>query len=707
MDGKKFLSLIAIILIVTTMGNFRCGDANSSDGETLYVGGSGEGNYTKIQDAIDNASDGDMIFVYNNSSPYNENVVVNKSISLVGENKEDTIIDGGGKEHVVAIGYYVEGSISGFRIMNSSGEEGWAGIAIWKSNFHISNCIIMNNYIGIGFANSSGSISNCNISNNRYDIYFYNSPNQISNCNISNGNYGIYLDSSSNDQISNCEIDDNLYGIYVDSSIDNTLNCNCFNNSNAIWLSHSSNNTIENCKCFNNSNAILLMHSSNNTIDDCEIYSNDGDGVLLRSSSGNSISSSHISNNGNGISLSDSSNNAIVDSNISKNIEGFYLNSSSNNSIVGCDIFKNYEGVHLENSFNNCVYHNNFINNAIQAYDNSTNFWNMTSGNYWSDYEKRYPNAIQIDRIWNIAYGISGGWNEDWYPLVYKWGKIPPIARFSPSIDNPTTQDKIEFIDESMDIDGSIVGWKWDFGDGNASYSSSPTHRYADDGTYQVNLTVTDNNERKNETYLQIIVLNVPPIARFSWEPESPTTQNVHFIDKSTDLDGIVSVWHWYFGDGGESSLPEPVHSYHRAGSYLVKLIVGDDDGAADSISKEIIVSNSPPIAKFNYSPTSPNTLDGIEFVDNSTDLDGSIVEWHWDFGDGTASTERNATHKYDEGKYMVTLTVKDDDGATSDFSLPLEVERRAKYQIIPGFEPLFIVAAICISILIRRRIRR
>jgi hypothetical protein len=87
--------------------------------------------------------------------------------------------------------------------------------------------------------------------------------------------------------------------------------------------------------------------------------------------------------------------------------------------------------------------------------------------------------------------------------------------------------------------------------------------------------------------------------------------------------------------------------------------------------------------------------------------LDGSIVEWHWDFGDGTASGKRNASHRYDEGKYMVTLTVKDDDGATSDFSLPLEVERRAKYQIIPGFEPLFIVAAICISILIRRRIRR
>ena len=62
-------------------------------GNILYVGGSGPNNYTKIQDAIDNASDGDVIFVYAHSSPYHENIVVDKAITVMGEDRETTIID--------------------------------------------------------------------------------------------------------------------------------------------------------------------------------------------------------------------------------------------------------------------------------------------------------------------------------------------------------------------------------------------------------------------------------------------------------------------------------------------------------------------------------------------------------------------------------------------------------------------------------------
>ncbi|MCD6481001.1 MAG: hypothetical protein J7L31_01850, partial [Thermoplasmata archaeon] len=61
-------------------------------GNILYVGGSGPENYSKIQNAIDNASDGDTVFVYDDSSPYYENIVINKSINLVGENKDTTVI---------------------------------------------------------------------------------------------------------------------------------------------------------------------------------------------------------------------------------------------------------------------------------------------------------------------------------------------------------------------------------------------------------------------------------------------------------------------------------------------------------------------------------------------------------------------------------------------------------------------------------------
>ena len=69
------------------------------NGSTLYVGGSGPGNFSKIQDAIDNASDGDTVFVYSGS--YYENVLINKSIRLIGENKSNTIIEGRKKTDVM------------------------------------------------------------------------------------------------------------------------------------------------------------------------------------------------------------------------------------------------------------------------------------------------------------------------------------------------------------------------------------------------------------------------------------------------------------------------------------------------------------------------------------------------------------------------------------------------------------------------------
>jgi hypothetical protein len=83
--------------------------------QTLYVGGSGPGNYTKIQDAIDNASDGDTVFVFDDAAPYYESLTINASIHLVGENRNTTSIEGG--NHAVSI--FANGvTVSGFRISN-------------------------------------------------------------------------------------------------------------------------------------------------------------------------------------------------------------------------------------------------------------------------------------------------------------------------------------------------------------------------------------------------------------------------------------------------------------------------------------------------------------------------------------------------------------------------------------------------------------
>jgi len=101
---------ILILMLGVNIGSTFAGDVDVKtvssvgfDGNTLYVGGLGPNNYTTIQSAIDDAVDGDTVFVYDDSSPYNENVKVDKSITLKGENKETTVINGSGGEFVVSL----------------------------------------------------------------------------------------------------------------------------------------------------------------------------------------------------------------------------------------------------------------------------------------------------------------------------------------------------------------------------------------------------------------------------------------------------------------------------------------------------------------------------------------------------------------------------------------------------------------------------
>jgi hypothetical protein len=106
-----------------------------------------------------------------------------------------------------------------------------------------------------------------------------------------------------------------------------------------------------------------------------------------------------------------------------------------------------------------------------------------------------------------------------------------------------------------------------------------------------------------------------------------------------------------------------------------VSLTVTDDDGATDEISKEITVTNVQPLADFTYTPENPSTEDIIQFTDTSTDPDGTIVSWFWDFDDGNTSTQPNPTHQYaEEGTYEVRLNVTDNDGASDEVSKEIEV---------------------------------
>jgi len=133
------------------------------DGDYLYVGGIGPNNYTKIQDAIDNASEKDFVFVYNDSSPYLENLIVNKTIYLIGEDKDSTVIDGKKISSVVNISAN-EVTVSGFTIQNSGNNIfDHVGIMISSSKNKIIGNIICYNEDGIFIKNTVFNLISFNI----------------------------------------------------------------------------------------------------------------------------------------------------------------------------------------------------------------------------------------------------------------------------------------------------------------------------------------------------------------------------------------------------------------------------------------------------------------------------------------------------------------------------------------------------------------
>ncbi len=259
----------------------------------------------------------------------------------------------------------------------------------------------------------------------------------------------------------------------------------------------------------------------------------------------------------------------------------------------------------------------------------------------------------------------------------------PPAAAFQISNFYPKQAEVIQFTDQSHDDDGAITSWKWNFGDGSSSSTRSPQHAYSDDGAYTITLTVTDNDGSSAMVSAKVTVANIPPTAHLTangkeGKTEVNTNDTVIFDgsksqdDKNPTRSGKIASYEWDLdGDGTyeqQTTCPTITHSYPQDGTYKVRLEVTDDDGATGlSNQVTIIVQNRPPSAAFKVSPDVPTDADQVQFTDVSSDSDGKVVAWAWNFGEGTSSNDRNPQHRFpDDGTYKVSLIVTDDDGAQS-----------------------------------------
>lgn len=283
---KPIFILVAILLFTNTFSIVIVSDQNN--GNQMVIDTSNNKTYYSIQNAIDNASDGDSIFV--KSGIYYENLKIDKKISLIGE-KNSTTIDGYGSKDVIYISSDCV-NIRNFNIVNSGPSGGDTGIEIHGDLCNVEDNIIYDNTIGVKLRESN----NCTISNN--EIY-------------SNKDYGIFLHSSGNNFISKNYVSDNRWGIFL------------FRSSNYNFIS---NNQV----IFNYYQGIWISWSSNNNLRQNIVENNDQYGIFVSGSYNTEMSQNHIFSNGEGIFLSQCTNSKIIKNNFKQNIVDASIMSGNN-----------------------------------------------------------------------------------------------------------------------------------------------------------------------------------------------------------------------------------------------------------------------------------------------------------------------------------------------------------------------------------------
>ena len=219
------------------------------------------------------------------------------------------------------------------------------------------------------------------------------------------------------------------------------------------------------------------------------------------------------------------------------------------------------------------------------------------------------------------------------------------------------------FQDNSTITIGTITGYEWDFGDGNTSTAQDPSHSYAAPGTYTVTHTVYASGGCSHTVTIDVTSLDAPTALFLDLQAcqNNPTT----FTDLSFIGNGNIVDWQWDFGDGTPVvNGQNPTHTYLIDSTYDVTLTVFSDFGCSNSVVIPTIVYPAP-IADFTAPLGCPD--DTIQYTDLSTISSGTIVNWQWDFDDGTQDNIQNPMHQFQvmNDSFYVELVVTSNFGCT------------------------------------------
>lgn len=222
----------------------------------------------------------------------------------------------------------------------------------------------------------------------------------------------------------------------------------------------------------------------------------------------------------------------------------------------------------------------------------------------------------------------------------------------------------------ASDPDGSVVNITWSLDDSAQTlWGPSITPVFTTLGPHTLSAQAIDNNGSSTTATTTVTVVNLAPSLTVT--PSSAVADPgsaITFSAIGIDPEGTSVTITWASSDGAVGTGSTFTHAFQTEGNYTVHVLATDAEGASSAMDVPITIhKNLPPVAKIASGCSSTPTGTSIFLRDGSSDPDGRVVAWRWDFGDGTNSSLRNVAHTYlNPGNFTIVLSVTDDRGSTT-----------------------------------------